>query len=101
MAIQLYSAFYSFAMGAIPFVIMAEIFPINMKGLAGPLLLIVNALCSLITTYTFLFAMDWSSAGVFLIFCGFCGGGLLFVEKLVPETKCRTLEEIQESMVHF
>ncbi|KAJ0080557.1 hypothetical protein Patl1_22706 [Pistacia atlantica] len=71
-----------------------HIFPTNVKGSAGSLLVFTNATCGLIILYSFNVMMEWSSAGV-------CGLTILFVAKIVPETKGRTLEEIQASMSLF
>ncbi|ONK61524.1 uncharacterized protein A4U43_C08F30850 [Asparagus officinalis] len=96
--ILIYLGFYSIGMGPIPWVLMSEIFPINMKGIAGSLVVFANWFCSWVLCYAFNFLMSWSSSGTFLIFSAVCASTILFVGKLVPETKGRTLEEIQASM---
>ncbi|KAK8633724.1 hypothetical protein V6N13_014562 [Hibiscus sabdariffa] len=75
----------------IPWIIMSEIFPINVKAQAGSLVTLVNWSTAWLITYTFNFMMEWSSAGLTVVFAAV----------LVPETKGRTLEEIQASIAHF
>ncbi|KAJ0034659.1 hypothetical protein Pint_24994 [Pistacia integerrima] len=93
--VLIYIASFSFGMGAVPWVIMSEIFPINVKGVAGSLVVLVNWLGAWAVSYTFNFLMSWSSAGTFFVYSGFSVMTILFVAKLVPETKGKTLEEIQ------
>ncbi|GAB2211535.1 hypothetical protein Droror1_Dr00024850 [Drosera rotundifolia] len=99
--VLIYTGSFSLGMGGVPWVIMAEVFPINMKGSAGSLVTVINWLGSWIVSYTFNFLMSWSSAGTFFLYSVVCGLTVLFVAKIVPETKGRTLEEIQASMNPF
>ncbi|CAN1761089.1 Sugar transporter ERD6-like 11 [Linum perenne] len=75
------------------------IFPMSVKAVAGSLVTLVCWLASWVVTYTFNFMFQWSPAGTFFIFAGMCGASIMFTWKLVPETKGRTLEEIQSSMI--
>ncbi|XP_056168806.1 sugar transporter ERD6-like 5 isoform X3 [Syzygium oleosum] len=75
-----------------------QIFPINVKGSAGSLVNLVSWVGSSLVAYTFNYFFEWSSAGVFFTFSGICCSAILFIAKMVPETKGRTLEEIEASM---
>ncbi|OVA11402.1 Sugar/inositol transporter [Macleaya cordata] len=96
--ILVYIGSFSVGMGAVPWVVMSEIFPINVKGVAGSLATLVNWFGSWVASYTFNYLMSWSSYGTFIIYAVINGLAILFVAILVPETKGRTLEEIQAAV---
>ncbi|OMO62390.1 Sugar/inositol transporter [Corchorus capsularis] len=89
---------YCLGLGGIPWIVMSEIFPLHIKGIAGSLVTLASWGGSWVISYSFNFLMAWSSYGAFSLFATFCALAIVFVFKLVPETKGRTLEEIQASM---
>ncbi|XP_057998792.1 putative sugar transporter ERD6-like 13 [Hevea brasiliensis] len=89
----------SIGLGGIPWIMVAEIFPVNVKGSAGSLVNLFSWSGSWIVAYTFNYLFEWSSAGVFLIYAIIADLGVVFVANLVPETKGRALEEIQASLI--
>ncbi|CAM0910058.1 unnamed protein product [Alopecurus aequalis] len=93
--IMVYVACFSLGMGPVPWIMMSEIFPINMKGVGGSFATLVKWSCSLAVTFAFNFLMSWSSSGTFFLFAFVCAMAILFIVKIVPETKGKTLEEIQ------
>ncbi|KAK3147167.1 hypothetical protein QOZ80_3BG0278930 [Eleusine coracana subsp. coracana] len=96
--ILVYIGAYSIGMGPVPWVVMSEIFSINMKAIGGSLVTLVSWLGSFAISYSFSFLMHWTSAGTFFMFSTASLITILFVARLVPETKGRTLEEIQDSL---
>ncbi|XP_050291385.1 sugar transporter ERD6-like 6 isoform X3 [Quercus robur] len=88
---------FSLGVGAIPWLIMSEILPVNIKGLAGSIATLANWLTSWVITMTANLLLTWSSGGTFTIYTLVSAFTVVFVSLWVPETKGRTLEEIQSS----
>ncbi|XP_071949085.1 solute carrier family 2, facilitated glucose transporter member 8-like [Antedon mediterranea] len=97
MSMIIYITAFSLGWGAIPWLIMSEIFPTRARGAASSIATAVNWTCAFIVTKEF-FDMEsaMTSAGVFWFYGGVCLVGVIFVVVCVPETKGKTLEEISE-----
>jgi len=105
-ALVLYVCGYQIGFGPIAWLIISEIFPIKTRTRALSLAVIVNFGFNLLVT--FLLAplqnlMDSVSPGkgssyLFMIYAAFCVLSTVFVNKCVPETKGKTLEEIEAMM---
>ncbi|KAK1352599.1 Sugar/inositol transporter [Heracleum sosnowskyi] len=96
--ILVYIGSFSIGMGAVPWVIMSEIFPLDIKGSAGSLATLANWSTSWAVSYTFNFLISWSSYGTYIIYGTINAISILFILMVVPETKGRTLEEIQAAI---
>jgi sugar porter (SP) family MFS transporter len=91
-------AFFAFSMGPIKWVVMSEIFPTRIRGRAVAIATLAVWVTD--TVYNFLFPLvepHLGTSGSFFIFALVLLPQLLFVWKIMPETKGRTLEEIELS----
>ncbi|KAF8103253.1 hypothetical protein N665_0188s0200 [Sinapis alba] len=86
---------FSLGMGPIPWLIMSEILPVNIKGLAGSIATLANWFISWLITMTANLLLAWSSGGTFTLYALVCAFTVVFVTLWVPETKGKTLEELQ------
>ena len=91
-----YIASYSLGWGPLPWFIPAEVLPARAKSLGGGIATACNGFFAFLTTKEF---EDLESAlgkfGAFWLFAGITLVGVLFVFFYVPETKGKTLEEIE------
>ncbi|KAF8047435.1 hypothetical protein N665_3030s0001 [Sinapis alba] len=94
-SVTLYFGSYGLGMGSIPSIIASEIYPVDVKGAAGTMCGLVSSISSWLVAYSFSFLFQWSTTGTFLMFTTVTGIGFVFIAKLVPETKGKSLEEIQ------
>lgn len=91
-----YIVAFSLGLGAIPWLIMGEIFPNDVRALASSVATLLNWTLSFIITETFdTIRVALGPAVTFFLFAGICLSGGVFVAICVPETKGKTLEEVQ------
>jgi len=94
--ILLYIAFFASAMGPLVWVVMAEIFPIKVRGAAMGLATLILWLADFAVTLTFPVISDrFHPATAFWIYAAMCALDLVFMWFYLPETKGRSLEEIE------
>lgn len=86
--------------GPLPWAIMGEIFPSNLKSMASALTASFCWLLGFVLTKTFLMMSNCIGNDFsFWIFAVFCIVALLFTAFLLPQTEGKTLQEIQD-MLH-
>lgn len=90
---------FSFGVGMGPgvWVLMSELFPTRVRGRAMAVATVSLWLACLLLTSTFLTLVSAiSAAGAFWVYAGVCLFSFLFIWRVPPETKGRTLEEIEQ-----
>jgi len=96
LVILVYIAFFASAMGPLVWVVMAEIFPIKVRGSAMGLATVVLWLADFAVTLTFPVISDrFHPSTAFWLYAAMCALALVFMLVYLPETKGRTLEEIE------
>ncbi|KAM3863919.1 solute carrier family 2, facilitated glucose transporter member 6 [Diretmus argenteus] len=87
---------YAMGWGPITWLLMAEILPLVARGVASGLCVTVSWLTAFVLTQAFVYLVDRYGLYVpFLCFTVVCAFGLLFAAVCVPETRGRSLEEIE------
>ncbi|TNJ45843.1 sugar porter family MFS transporter [Tamlana fucoidanivorans] len=90
---------YSMSLAPITWVVLSEIFPNKIRGIAMSLATFALWIACFMLTFTFPLLNEALGAyGTFYIYSGICVLGFLFILKKLPETKGKTLEEIENEI---
>ena len=93
-------ACYALSLAPVTWVLISEIFPNRIRGLGVSISVSALWLASFLLTFTFpILNHGLGTAGTFWIYGVICMAGFLFVLARVPETKGKTLEEIEGGLV--
>ena len=92
-------AIYALTLAPVTWVLLAEIFPNRVRGLAMSLATLALWVACFLLTYTFpLLNAGLGAAGSFTLYGIICALGYLYILRNVPETKGVTLEALEEQL---
>jgi len=92
-----YIAFFAASLGPALWVISAELFPNRLRSKGMSIAIVSLWIACTIVTIAFPIMLEKLSGGItFLIFALICLANLVYVLKYVPETKGKTLEELEK-----
>ena len=94
LSIMIYSASFMFSWGPICWVLISEIFPNTIRGAAVAIAVAFQWISNFIVSSTFVPLYTWSPAFTYGLYCVMCLLAALFVWRMVPETKGKTLEDM-------
>lgn len=92
-------ACYAMSLAPVTWVVISEIFPNRIRGGAVSITVTSLWVACFALTYTFpLLNVAIGTSGVFFVYAVICAAGLLFLYPRLPETRNRSLEEIEASI---
>jgi MFS transporter, SP family, xylose:H+ symportor len=91
---------YAMSLAPVTWVIISEIFPNRIRGTAMSIAVGFLWIGCFLLTYTFpIFNAVLGPAVTFWIYCGICAVGFVAILARLPETKGKTLEQIEQELV--
>ncbi|WP_414040009.1 sugar porter family MFS transporter [Acidithiobacillus sp. M4-SHS-6] len=97
--VAVFVAFFAIGLGPIFWLLISEIFPLAIRGRAMSIATVANWVSNMVITGIFLNLLLAIGRGpTFLLYAGMTVLAILFTLWIVPETKGRTLEEIENNL---
>lgn len=91
---------YAIGIGPCSWLIVSEIFPTRVRGRATSICTFTLWVTDSVILLIFPKLQEWSQVGTFVIFAVVTAAGMAVLMKLVPETKGKTLEQIEANWRH-
>ncbi|WP_163517022.1 sugar porter family MFS transporter [Gelidibacter japonicus] len=93
-------AVYAMTMAPITWVILSEIFPNRIRGVAMSISTFALWMASALLVQTFPLLNDYfGTSGIFWLYGSICALGFIFIFKFLPETKNKSLEDIEQQFL--
>lgn len=100
LGISLYIASFAISWGPVQWVMLPELFPMRIRAAAVSLCVIFNWLFNMVVALVFPSLLEAAGPGLnFLLFAVMTLLAFLFVRQMLPETKGRSLEEIEQDLL--
>lgn len=97
-SVMVYIACFAFSLGPVTWIMVSEILPLRIRGLAMSICTVSNFFFNFIIVLSFpVLLQHIGEAHTFWIYAGICFISLFFFHFYVPETKGRSLEEIERN----
>ena len=91
---------YAMSLAPVTWVVISEIFPNRIRGAAMSVAVSALWIACFLLTYTFpILNALLGSAGTFWLYAGICAAGFVFIFVKLPETKGKTLEQLEKQLV--
>jgi MFS family permease len=92
---------YAMSLAPVTWVVISEIFPNRIRGAAMSVAVSALWLACFLLTFTFpMLNAQLGAAGTFFLYAVICVLGFIFICFKLPETKNKTLEQIEKDLVH-
>jgi SP family arabinose:H+ symporter-like MFS transporter len=99
-AILGFVACFAVSIGPVMWVLFSELFPNYIRGVAISFVGFINSTASFLVQLVFPWELSTlGNSMTFLIYGAICAVGLIFIILVIPETKGRSLEELEEMLV--
>jgi sugar porter (SP) family MFS transporter len=90
---------YAMSLAPVTWVIISEIFPTQIRGAGVAISVSALWIACFLLTFTFpMLQQGLGAAGTFWVYALICAAGFFFVRARVPETKGKTLEQIEKEL---
>jgi len=91
---------YAMSLAPVTWVVISEIFPNRIRGAAMAVVVSALWIACFTLTYTFpILNAKLGSAGTFWLYAAICVAGFIFINLQLPETKGKSLEQIERELV--
>jgi len=91
---------YAMSLAPVTWVVISEIFPNRIRGAAMSVAVCALWIACFILTFTFpLLKAKLGAAGTFWLYAVICVLGFIFIKSKLPETKGKSLEQIERELV--